>query len=483
MKFISYTNKQGILLPNYVEDWIPPNHLARVVDTVVDQLDLSSLKAAYDEEGRPAYHPRMMLKVLFYAYATGLRSSRKIAKRLETDIAYIWLSGHQTPDFHTISDFRRTHHSILHNLFVQIVLLCYKIGMVKLGHISLDGVRLKANASKKKTKELNELEKALKETKEKITHIFNQAEAIDQEEEKAFEKEPKDLPKELKNKQRFVAKLEEAKATLQELGIDKVNLTDPEATFQKTEYGLKPGYNGQCAVDETCQVIVAQNVVTKPEDTDQLKPMVEEIKDNLNANPKELSADGGFYSGENLKYLEEEKIDGYIPDTSNHKVKDPDNNLNGHPFSKENFHYSKEEDVYICPEGKRLKYTGTRIRTDKKYKRKKTFLYKGRECPSCPSQSQCLSRSNTSGFRYIERDGFEEYRARMKLKMQTQEGKRTYLKRNYIAEPVFGHLKYNLGYRHLLLRGLKNAKTEFALMCIGYNIAKIWEFSKNLAFI
>ncbi len=479
MKFIPYSNKQGLLLPNYVEDWIPEGHLARMVDTVVEQLDISLLNNAYDEEGRPAYHPRMMLKVLFYAYATSLRSSRKIQKRLETDIAYIWLSGHQIPDFHTIADFRRKNFKVLHGLFVQIVLLCYELGMVKLGHISLDSVRLKANASKKKTKELNELEEALKETKEKITQIFNQAEAIDQEEERAFEKEPKDLPKELRDKQKLLAKLEAAKATLQKLGIDKVNLTDPEATFQKTEYGLKPGYNCQCAVDETHQVIVAETVVTKPEDTDQLKPMVEQIKDNLKTKPEELTADGGFYSGENLKYLEKERIDGYIPDSSNHKVKNPNSNLSGHPFSKENFHYSKEKNVYICPEGKTLKYSKTHIRTDKKYKRKKVSIYKGTACKSCSSQSQCLGRGNTTGLRHIEHDGFEEYRARMKIKMRTEEGRKTYLKRNYIAEPVFGHLKYNLGYRHLLLRGLKNAQSEFTLMCIGHNIAKIWEFSKN----
>lgn len=479
MKFIPYTNKQGLLLPNYVEDWIPEGHLARIVDTVVEQLDISLLDNAYDEEGRPAYHPKMMLKVLFYAYATGLRSSRKIEKRLETDIAYIWLSGHQTPDFHTIADFRRLHYKILHNLFVQILLLCYQLGMVKLGHISLDSVRLKANASRKKTKELNELEEALKETKEKITQIFNQAEAKDLEEERLNEKEPKDLSKELKDKQKLLAKLEQAKVTLKRLGIDKVNLTDPEATFQRTEYGLKPGYNCQCAVDETHQIIVAQTVVTKPEDTDQLKPMVKQIEDNLKAKPKELSADGGFYSGENLKYLEKEQIDGYLPDSSHHNVKDLNSNLSGHPFSKENFYYSQEGDVYICPLGKELKYTYTKTRVDKKYKRKRVSIYKGTSCKSCLSQSQCLGRGNTTGLRHIEHDGFEEYRARMKLKMQTEEGKRTYLKRNYIAEPVFGNLKYNLGYRHLLLRGLKNAQSEFTLMCIGHNITKIWEFSKN----
>lgn len=476
MKFIPYSNKQGLLLPNYVEDWISQDHLARIIDTVVEQLDVSLLNNAYDEEGRPAYHPKMMLKVLFYAYATGLRSSRKIQKRLETDIAYIWLSGHQRPDFHTIAEFRRIHHKILHRLFVQIVLLCYQLGMVKLGHISLDSVRLKANASRKRTKEFNELEEALKQTIQKIEQIFNQAEAKDLEEERLNEKEPKDLSKELKDKQKLLAKLEQAKATLKRLGIDKVNLTDPEATFQKTEYGLKPGYNGQCAVDETSQVIVAQELITKPEDTDQLKPMVEQVKDNLKTKPQQLSADGGFYSGENLKYLEKEQIDGYIPDSSNHKAKNPDSE---NPFSKENFRYSKEENVYLCPEGKQLTYSKTHLKTDKKYKHKKVSIYKGKDCLTCPSQSQCLGRGNTSGLRHIQHDGFEEYRARMKLKMQSEEGKRIYIKRMHTAEPVFGNLKYNLGYRHLLLRGLKNAQSEFTLMCIGHNIAKIWEFSKN----
>ena len=126
-----------------------------------------------------------------------------------------------------------------------------------------------------------------------------------------------------------------------------------------------------------------------------------------------------------------------------------------------------------------LIYSETKIKTDKKYKRKKVFIYRGTSCLTCPSQSQCIARDNTSGLRHIERDGFEEYRARMRIKMQSEEGRKTYLKRNYIAEPVFGHLKYNLGYRHLLLRGLKNAQSEFTLMCIGHNIAKIWEFSKN----
>lgn len=478
-----YTNKQGLLLPNYVEDWIPEDHLARVVDMVVDQLDLSALKAVYDEEGRPAYHPRMMLKILFYPYATGLRSSRKIQRRLETDIAYIWLSGHQTPDFRTISEFRRKNYRILHELFTQIVVLCYEMGIVKLGHISLDGVRLKANASKKKTGELNELEEAIKHAKDKIAQIFNQAEAIDQEEERPLEKEQKDIPKELQDKQKFLKKLEEAKTTLQRLNIDKVNLTDPEATFQKTEYGLRPGYNGQCAIDETKQVIVAQDVVTKPDDTDQLKPMVEQVKDNLNTKPKELSADGGFYSGENLEYLEKEQIDGYIPDTSN-KTKEPTNSSqSNHPFSKQNFQYQKEDDAYTCPEGKNLKYLRTKLRKDKKYKRKRVFIYEGAECPSCPSQSKCLGKGNASGIRHIERDGYEEYRARMKLKMQTEEGKKVYLKRNYTAEPPFGHIKHNLGYRNFLLRGLRGAKAEFALMCIGYNLIKIYEFSKNWASI
>jgi len=476
MKFMPYTNKQGLLLPNYVEDWIPKNHIARAVDTVVDQLDISSLNAAYDENGRPAYHPRMMLKILFYAYSTGLRSSRKIAKRLETDIACIWLSGHQRPDFRTISEFRRKYHKILHELFTQIVVLCYEMGMVKLGHISLDGVRLKANASRKKTRELDELKEAIKQTKDKVTQIFNQAEAVDQEEERSSEKEQKDIPKELQDKQRFLKRLEEAKDVLQKLGIDKVNLTDPEATFQKTEYGLRPGYNGQCAIDETNQVIVAQDVVTKPYDNDQLKPMVEQVKDNLNTKPKELSADGGYYSGENLAFLEKEQIDGYIPDTSN-KTENPTNSSqSNHPFSKQNFQYNKEEDTYTCPEGKRLRYVRTKIKKEQKDKRKSVSIYEGTECSNCPSQSKCLGRGNTSGTRHLECDGFELYRARMKLKMQTQEGKRIYLKRNYTAEPVFGHLKYNLGYRHFLLRGLKNVQTEFSLMCIAYNITKIWEF-------
>lgn len=190
----------------------------------------------------------MLLKVIFYGYATGTRSSRKIAQKLETDLAYIYLSGHQQPDFRTISDFRKNNLDALHNLFVQIVVLCKQMGIVELGHVSLDGVRIKGNASGKRTKEKEKLECEIKKIKDEISQMLQEAQRIDEKEDKEDTGKKEDIPDELSKKQEFLRRLEEAYKVLQELGLEKVNLTDPEARFQRTEYGLKPGYNGECIV-------------------------------------------------------------------------------------------------------------------------------------------------------------------------------------------------------------------------------------------
>lgn len=469
MKFIPYSNEQGILLPGYVEDWLSGDHLSRIINAVVNRLDLSNIEDKYKEEGRPAYHTRMLLKVIFYGYSTGTRSSRKIAKKLETDLAYIYLSGYQRPDFRTISDFRKDHLEALHNLFVQIVVICKQLGMVRLGHVSLDGVRIKGNASAKRTKEKKELEKEIKRLREEISKILQEATKIDEEEDRAEVNKGKDIPDELSKKQELVKRLEESYKVLQELGLDKVNITDPEAKFQKTEYGLKPGYNGECIVDEANQVIVAEQVTTECVDTDMVKPMVEQLEENVGNKPDKLSADTGFYSGKNIAYLESEEIDGYIPNKEN-----KDKNA----FAKENFRYDKEKDVYICPEGKTLEYKESKVKKDKTHKPKQVSIYEGKDCNSCVLQEQCTS--SKSGLRSITRDGYEEYRDRMDKKMREEESKKIFSMRGSIIEPVFGNWKENLGYRQFLLRGLKRVGGEFSLMCIANNIIKIREFWRNI---
>lgn len=473
MKFISYNNEQGILLPGYVEDWLPEDHLARVINAVVNRLDLSKIEDNYGEEGRPAYHPRMLLKVIFYGYSTGTRGSRKIAKKLETDLAYIYLSGHQRPDFRTISDFRKDYLEALHDLFVQIVVICKQLGMVKLGHVSLDGVRIKGNASSKRTKEKKELEKEIKRLREEISKIFQEATEIDEKEDKAEVNKGKDIPDELSKKQELVKRLEESYKVLQELGLDKVNITDPEARFQKTEYGLKPGYNGECIVDDANQVIVAEQVTTECVDADMVKPMVEQLEWNVGNRPDKLSADSGFYSGKNIAYLESKEIDGYIPSNQTE-------DSNGGRFAKKNFRYSIEKDIYICPEDKMLEYRKSYVKKDKRHKPKKVMLYECKDCNGCRFQKQCISKSNKSGLRSIARDGYEEYRDRMEKKMREEESKKIFSMRGSIIEPVFGNWKENLGYRQFLLRGLIGTSGEFSLMCMTHNIKKIRKFWREM---
>lgn len=476
MKFIPYCNEQGILLPNYVGDWLNGTHLARVINAVVNRLDLSAIEAKYNEEGRPAYYPRMLLKVIFYGYSTGTRSSRKINQKLGTDLAYIYLSGHQHPDFRTISDFRKNNLDILHNLFVQVVVLCKQMGIVKLGHVALDGTRIKGSASRKRTKGKEKLEEEIQRLKQEISQIFKEAQRIDDEEDKEDTGKDSDIPDELNKKQELLKRLEDAYKVLQELGLDKVNITDSEARFQKTEYGIKPGYNGQCIVDDAQQVIVAEELTTNPGDTELLKPMVEQLEKNIGACPEKLSVDGGYYDGENIAYLESKGIDGYIPSNKT----DEDNSGEGHKFTKETFKYNSREDIYICPLNKVLGLKGSRIKKDKTHRPKKVWLYECNDCIDCRSRDKCLNTSKKSRMRIIQRDGYEENRQRMEIKMAMKVSKEIYSRRAYTIEPVFGHLKEGLGYRQFLLRGRKGAGGEFSLMCIAHNIIKIGGILKNM---
>lgn len=476
MKYITYAQSQGILFPHYIEDWVEDGHLCKIISIVVDNLDISSIDNEYQEEGRPAYHPRMMLKVLFYAYAEGERASRRIEERLRRDVTYMYLSGRQFPDHRTISDFRKRHIDKLSKLFVQIVLLCKELGLVKLGNIVIDGVRIKGNAAKRRTRSKEELKKEIDRIEDEIKNIMRETEEIDRlEDEEEKKKKEKKISLELKENGEILAKLKKAKETLEELNLDVVNLTDPTATFQKTEYGLQPGYNGEIAVDKENLIIVAEDVTNESYDTEQLVPILEQVKENTHKTPEKVLADGGFYCGENLKYLKDEKIDGYIPSSRKENEEAKTSSTSGHPYCKEKFVYDNEKDVYVCPEGNELKCVNIQKEVGNYEIEKEVKIYRGTECNFCDKQKLCINPSNKSGNRSIQRDEYEELRTEMEKKMNTSKGKEIYKERAPTVEGVFGYIKEFLGYRRFLLRALKKVKGEFTLICIAWNITRIWQ--------
>ena len=410
-----------------MRDWLPSDHLAYFISDVVDNLDLSAIMERYvgEERGYPPYHPAMMVKVLLYAYCTGVASSRKIEKHLCEDIAFRVLAANNTPDFRTISDFRKDHLKALAGLFLQVLKLCQKAGLVKLGHVALDGTKIKANASKHKAMSYKRMKEKESRLEAEVAELLKKAESVDEEEDQRYGKGKKgdELPKELAFRESRLKKIQEAKAALEaearlegEKKPDKNdgdgtppdkaqrNFTDPDSHIMPASGGKHfiQAYNAQAAVDSAKQVIVAAEVTNKPTDRGQAEPMMEIVKSNTGQLPCQMSADAGYFSSDAVSNLTALGMDVYMP---------PDKI--GHRFT-----------LPPAPRG---------------------------------PIPQCLSLAD-----------------RMRRKLRTKKGKVCYGLRKELPEPVFGQIKQVRGFDHFLLRGLENVSSEWKVICTGHNLLKLF---------
>ena len=436
--FRPYDPEQIFLMPASISDWLPKGHLAYFISDVVDHLDLSVIMSRYTEEkGYPPYHPAMMVKVLLYAYCVGVPSSRKIEKRLEEDIAFRVLAANNTPDFRTISDFRKDHLKALAALFVQMLKLCQKAGLVKLGHVSIDGTKIKANASKHKAMSYEHMQKKTDELAAEIARLLAEAEATDTVEDTRYGKGKRgdELPEELRYRERRLKKIQEAKQALEEEARQEVqaaqpaadkaevgtdvrvkpkaqrNFTDPDSRIMRdgATKAFEQAFNGQVAVDSANQIIVAAGVTRECNDKQQVESMVERMKANLGgACPKRMTLDNGYYSDDNVGVLRRAGIDAYIA-------------------------------------------TGRR---------------KHGEAPP-PAPRGRIPKGLTE-------------KERMTRKLRTVKGRCTYAKRKEIAEPVIGQIKEARGFRRFLLRGFGKVNAEWLIICLTHNLLKLFRWSWQL---
>src|ERR1700733_3653582 len=337
----TYLPEQELLLPPSLRDWLADDHLVYFVSDVVDQLDLSAMHAVYEKEkrGQPPYDPRLMTKLLVYGYCTGVFSSRRIQKRLREDIAFKVLAAGNEPDFRTISDFRKIHIATLSRLFEQILAMALECGAIKLGRVSLDGTKVKANASKHKAMSYGRMQEKQQQLKQEVQQMLEQAEAADQEEDRQYgSKRGDELPEELRRRETRLAKIKMAKKVVEQRAREKAaaegkdapaakkakpaekdqyNFTDPESRIMKGAEGFVQGYNAQAAVEPERGLIVGQLVTEAANDKEQLKPMVEALEQQSGQRPQAILADSGYSSDENLEHLEsneqpERKIEAYI---------------------------------------------------------------------------------------------------------------------------------------------------------------------------
>jgi transposase len=459
--FKRYDQKQQFLLPLNLEEFVPENHIARVLNDFIDLVDISNIESTYSEEGCPAYHPRLLLKILLYGYLISIRSSRKIEQMTQTDTAFMYLAAMQKPDFHTICRFRSTHLNAIKEIFSQVVTFCKEMDLIG-SSISIDGTKVKANASSRQSKSSDAIEK-------EIDKILRESIEIDELEDEIYgDSTPYQIPEELVDKKYRLEKIKAAKKKLDEEKLKKVNITENDARIMKHKDGSKkPSYNCQVAVDEKEQIIVAADVVDEENDLHQIEPMIENVKETLGYKPTIVLADAGYFSYDNVEFLLNEEIDAYIPDN----FYEVEKRGKTKKFRKSLFAYDEDKDCYYCPAAFEIPFTRIQKRKDEPDLR----YYVCKYCSLCVLKNACTESEN----RTITRDPREYLTEYMRAKLNTEEGAEQYQKRMCTVEPVFGQTKQDRGFREFLLRGKRKTKIEFLMMCTVHNIKKIADFMKR----
>jgi transposase len=406
-------------MPQNLDDIVPQDHLARYINKVVNELDIREIEDSYSDLGCHAYHPRMLLRVILYGYCIGIRSSRRIQKEIREDLIFMWLAGQQAPDFRTISDFRKDRIKDIRKLFNQVLEICYKLGMVRCGKISIDGTKIEANSGRNKITFRKKLEKSKAKYEEKIDEILKEAADIDAEEDRLYGDKDgysldrgytsEEIREAMKKLQREKEKAEDKLAVVNEkldrMGEDRNSFgtTDPDATLMLMKNdSLGVGYNVQMATEN--QVIVGFGVYQDRADTHLLQPMIAEVEHNLGMTPEAILADKGYSSEKNYEYLACRGMKSAIPP---------------HTF---------DYDIVA--------------------------RHKGTYQPS----------NNPT---------YEQYKVNMLDFLETDEGKRLMDKRKWDVEPTFGDIKQNMGFRKFLLRLMPKVKTEVGLISMAHNIKKI----------
>jgi len=440
-RFRDYSPNQDFLLPPSLREWLPADHLAGFISDVVDTLDLSEIIDDYDNSqgGQAPFHPVMMVKLLLYAYCVGVPSSRRIEKSTYEVIPFRVLSANQHPDHDTIAEFRKRHLVALSHIFLQVLELCREAGLVKLGHVALDGTKVKANASKHKAMSYDHMQQKADGLQAEIARLLAEAEAADKAEDVRYGKGKRgdELPEELRNREQRLKKIQEAKAALEEEALKEAqagrratdkpqaakpeaasavrvkpkaqrNFTDADSRIMRdgATKAFEQAFNGQVAVDSAHQIIVAAGVTQECNDKQQVEPMVERMKANLGGlSPRRMTMDNGYYSDDNVGFLKEAGIDAYIATG-------------------------------------RLKHS---------------------EVPP-PAPRGRIPNGLT-------------VKERMARKLRTVKGRCTYAKRKEIAEPVVGQIKEARGFRRFLLRGLGKVDAEWLIICLTHNLLKLFRWS------
>lgn len=483
--FKSYLQNQPMLLPPDIRDFLPKNHIAFLINEVVNNLNINSIIQTYSEEGNPPYNPYMMIKVMFYAYTQRIRSSRKIENALYENIAFRFLSASQNPDHGTINLFRKKHLVNLEELFSQIVVLCGRLDLADLTDISIDGTKIKASASKNNLFDQEKIDKIRKKMKD----ILEDAQRIDDEEDRKFGSskgynqipeelsDPETRKKKIKETQEKLKKLEKVEKTIEakqskakknrekERTNNKTsNTSDPDSSLMKMkDHSYKMAYNIQFATSN--QIISAYDISANVSDTYNLSNMIKKTEENTNQKIIIAKADSAYFTKEDVQFCKSNSIDAYIPDVM--KIKE-EKEESIPAYDKRNFKYNSEKDEFTCPNKNYLKLINTRSDGAKDYR--------GTKCSDCLRRPAC----SKGKYRQIRYDPIlEKLKQEMRDKLNTDEGKKKYLERMSDIEPAIGDIKENKGFNNFLCRGKPMVLIETGLISVAHNLSKISNWMKK----
>lgn len=492
-----YNQGQGVLFPVSIDSKIPDDHPVRLVNHIVDELDLSDIDFGYKGGGNSSYHPRMLLKVLFYAYLNNTYSCRKIAAQLEQNIYYIWLSGDQQPNFRTINNFRslRLKQSI-HKLFVQIVFILVDMGYISLKELYVDGTKIESRANRYTFVWRKSVERNKAKLESKIRGILSQIEeGIVQDNTPDDEPPPPINSKELRerlqqiNKEnrskeelkqiktledKHLPKLQEYEEKLDTLGArTSFGKTDKDSTFMRMKEDhmrngqLKPAYNLQIGTEN--QFITHYDFFSNPTDTLTLIPFINGFERHYQQQPEKLCADSGYGSEENYTYLEGKGIEAYVK--YNYFHKEQKRSFKNNAFLQENLYYNKAKDYFVCPMGQQMNRIYTTNRKTQSGFISDISVYKAQRCEGCPLR--CLCHQSENDRRIQVNHKLREYKRKARERLTSEEGLRMRKRRPIEPEAVFGQIKYNKAYNRFRHQSKEKVAMDFAVFAIAFNLLKL----------
>ena len=501
VKFKEYAQNQIMLIPPSLEEMIDKNHPVRIVNQVIDQIDIDPLFVKYKGGGTSSYHPRMLLKVVVFSYLSNIYSSRRMEAALKENINFMWISGMNTPDHNTINRFRSERLKlVLKQVFGHVVELLVAEGLVNLKEVYIDGTKIESKANRYTFVWGKAIKTSRERIKKQLEELWVYTQTVAQEELQdttptSFEQidsqkvtvtinkinealKDKPVSKKISQKLKYAAKnwpenldrYDNEEKILN--GRNSYSKTDPDATFMRMKEDhmlngqLKPGYNLQISTHD--QFILNYSIHQNPTDTRTLPSHLEGFNTLYGQMPQTVTADAGYGSEQNYQLLAELDIQAFVKD--NYFDKDQHGNDKKHPFVADKLHYNAENDCYYCPMGQQMKRIGTRKRTNGEGFTQLYECYQAQNCHGCPLQGMC---HKTSGNRVIEvNHKLRQLKANARDLLLSEEGIMHRKKRPWDVEPVFGNIKFNKGFKRFMLRGCAKVEIEAGLLSIAHNLKK-----------